>query len=308
MLGTGTGYLIFLRPLLLIFSVTGIRILLTIILGVLLIIVFNLIYKKINLGVALSILIGFLSVDYFIIGVSLQYSPIFIVTGIAIVVILLLHDKIKDIGYIFFLIGIFTTVFDLLTVPLLSLIIPLMVYLLIIMKNNNMTHKEVCTTILKLTVNWCIGYVLFWALKWIVADLVCNTNILKVALEKISQRTSQGNYDFIWTLQDNIQYVKFAIAITEIMACVGVELAAFKKPKELMNILPFVVIGMSPFVWMFFIRNHSYIHSFFVYRILAIKIIANLIIFYQLISKMSNAQKTKNNIKNHLLNHERKQI
>ena len=44
------------------------------------------------------------------------------------------------------------------------------------------------------------------------------------------------------------------------------------------TIIPFIFLGLLPFVWYLVLRQHSYIHTFFTYKILIITIISIFII------------------------------
>ena len=76
------GYLIFLRPLLILFNINQIRIMLTIILIILACILAYLIYKKINIIISIIFLTSLLGVEYFYLGFSMQGVFIFLITMI----------------------------------------------------------------------------------------------------------------------------------------------------------------------------------------------------------------------------------
>ena len=90
------GYLVFLRPLLLLFDISGIRIINIILFLILGIIFLYLVYKKIGLIESIIMLIGLFSVDYFYIGLSLQGTPVFLIMIISSIFILLKYNKIKN--------------------------------------------------------------------------------------------------------------------------------------------------------------------------------------------------------------------
>src|SRR5699024_5922954 len=77
---------------------------------------------------------------FIIVPMSLQFSSMFYIMFISMIVLLLYHEKIEENNlelYIFFVIGSITSFLDLLTVPLISLGIPLTTYMLLIQNKEN---------------------------------------------------------------------------------------------------------------------------------------------------------------------------
>lgn len=88
------GYLIILRPLLLIFNIEGIRYLFSFIIIVCTIIMLILLYKKFNIKVMFIYLISLLGIDISIMGISLQGSFCFVI-AIIFNIILLMQKEIS---------------------------------------------------------------------------------------------------------------------------------------------------------------------------------------------------------------------
>ncbi len=125
------GYLIVLRILLLLFNITEIRLLFSVILIILLAILIYLLVKKIGIHMLFIFLIGFLMVDYEYIGNSLQGCSVFFITVISSIFIILRYNKIKHFPLVFLIIGSLTNFFDFLTVPILTLGVPFTVFFLL---------------------------------------------------------------------------------------------------------------------------------------------------------------------------------
>ncbi len=176
------GYLIFLRPLLLLFNVNTIRIILTIIFILLGIWLLYLIYKKLSPILAIIFFIGLVGVEYLYMGISLQGASIFLILMIASIYILIRNEKIKNIGIIFFVIGMLTNFFDFLTVPILTYGVPLIIYFLLQQKNRDLTFKETIIIFLKTGISWILGYAGTWIAKWILMDLIYDRNLLETAI------------------------------------------------------------------------------------------------------------------------------
>ena len=147
------GYLIFLRPLLILFNINQIRIMLTIILIILACILAYLIYKKINIIISIIFLTSLLGVEYFYLGFSMQGVFIFLITMISSTILVERYEKIKDFGMLFFITGMLTNFFDFLTVPMVTYAIPLTLYFLLKRRENNeLNAKKIIIDIIKYAV------------------------------------------------------------------------------------------------------------------------------------------------------------
>lgn len=150
------GYLVLLRPLLTISNVSTIRLILTIVFVALAGAMIYLIGRKISWVISVIFLFGLISIEYFYIGISLQSSFCFMIMMIFSIIILIRENRIKDISTMFFVTGILTNFFDLLTVPCITYGIPLLIYFIVNTKENNITIKKTISLFLK-TRN-CVGF------------------------------------------------------------------------------------------------------------------------------------------------------
>lgn len=272
------GYLIILRPLLLLFNLSQIRIILTVLLIVLAIILLYLIYKKINLIVAIIFFTGLLGVEYFYLGVSLQGVFVFFIMIISSIIILLKYENIKNKCIFFFIIGILTNFFDFLTVPIVTLFIPLILNFLLMQKyEKNIGIKIIIKDIIKDSIMWVIGYGLTWFSKWLLTDLIFNKNLISTAIQQVFYRSrGTAQYNMFDVINNNIVYLYLPFFISLICTILLIRLNIKKyinkqfNKKVLIEILPYVIMSIAPFVWYILLQNHSYNHAFFTYRNLLI--------------------------------------
>lgn len=205
---------------------------------------------------------------------------------------------IKNDGYVYlFLVGgILTSFFDFLTYPLVTWGIPMVTYTLI---NNNKDFIKSFLNIVKMTIAWCVGYFGMWAGKWTVATLLTNENVFESALSSLALRS--GNNDVKLSYFDTLdrQFETFDQSITALLL-VGLIIIVFEFIKNIKSIkisinmfdvFSFVLCALSPFVWYFVIRNHSYYHPWFEYRHLSIFIWS----VYALLIKFVSNGTTKSN-------------
>ncbi len=286
------GSLVILKPLLYIgLDYHAIRMMNSIIQIILIIILLSKISKKVSFGVALAFFAGFVAMGFWAIGLSLQYSPVFYVTLIAMLIILNYDNIVSNVRLLMclmFCIGMATAYVDLLTYPLVSLGFPAILYL-VLHKSNNILKNMLCPICL-FGLAWCAGYGLMWVSKWVIASLVLQENVIANASTAIQIRTSTNASEIS---SETISLFGFIKAMTKhlfnpltmaaVFASVGASTALivkhFKGDQDTIRYvinqgIPYFVIALAPIIWFGILKNHSYQHNIFTYKILAITIVA----------------------------------
>lgn len=272
------GYLIILRPLLVMFNLTQIRTILTCILIILFIFFIILLYKKSDIVTAIIFSTCLLGIEYFYLGFSMQGIFIFLIMMIASIIILCKYSKIKSYGMFFFIIGMLTNFFDFLTVPVLTYAIPMIILFTIKYTKENFEIKLILKKILVLGIAWSVGYGLTWTSKWLLTDLIFGRNMFFTALKQVFYRsagTEKINIFNVINQNINYMYVSFFISIfftvLTILIKIWIENKKIKfkeqNTKDTYDIIfIYLLIGIIPFAWYALLRNHSYYHAFFTYR------------------------------------------
>ena len=276
------GYLVFLKPLLVFFNYGQIR---GIIKGIQygLIAVLLVLLCKRNIGLVLPLITSLLFLNVGATSSSLQFNSVLIVTLAAMILILLLKNKLKEdlyyCGLFFMLIGAVTSFVDLLTYPLVTLGMPLVLWV-----TENYSEKLVdnIKRIIYISIFWGIGYGGNWALKWILGAVITGKNIIGDAADKIAERTGAeafsdpiGYFDVI--IRQFGSSIQLSWAFIVLGLCIAWLLYVIRK--KCINwklIITLGFIACYPFVWYFVLKNHSYIHCWFTYRELAISLFAML--------------------------------
>ena len=298
------GYLIFLRPLLTIISIEGIRNLLFVLTIVLSFVALFLIVKRMNLITAIIYLLSFLAINLYVICNSMNEITTFIIALIAVIFLLLKRGKFKNPASVFLVIGMCTSFFDLLTTPLVTLGLTLPIYVLLNLKDSN---KKLYIDCIKICVAWAIGYGLCWDLKWIITDITLGKHILADAISQALYRTGDiigaGLFDIFKVNLGRLgnYIIRGLFIVLAIYAVIGAvkEIYLKKRKKqqtekvEILKALIFVIIAIFPFIWYAVLKNHSYVHSFFVYRILIITILNVQIAFTLFMGLQDNLLKEK---------------
>ena len=263
------GYLIFLRPLLTIMNVTQIRILLVIIFAILAIVLLNMIYKKINLTTMIIFLMGMMISDYFYIGISLQGAPVFLICIISSIIVM--SEKWKDKNLLFLIIGGLTSFFVFFTVPIITLGIPLLLYVLLEQKNKNIRYKELYLNMIKLIIFWGIGYLGIWLSKWILADIIYHKGIINLAVSQLKYRAvvKDGNIFDIYTRMFLVIGKPLGISFIITISMLIYKIIRYKTLALKFNIkaiLPYIFIALIGIIWYVILSEHSLQHYFFTYR------------------------------------------
>lgn len=261
------GNLIIFRPLLLFFNVLEIRYLMLLIFVILLICFSILLRKKFGRRIALIFDVALICNGYFSASYSLESAPIFLVMMISSIFLLKNIEKIKDESMYFFVVGCVANFVDFLTVPLITLCIPLFIYILH-MQNEEKNVKECLFFVIKNSVIWVSGYALTWMSKWFLFDLLFNGEMVKIGFEQILHRTQRVNEYSSRTVFETIAIVlRINILYLYVSMLAGMIFRVkFNGKKHLKESLCFLLPAVMPLAWYLVLGNHTIIHLFFTYR------------------------------------------
>ena len=279
------GYLVFLKPLLTVFDITGIRIVNALFQIVMM---FLILMKMAHDDDLRKMIIPLLFITLLINPVStvlnMQYACIYNIMLVATLILVRSGIAMSDKYWMLFLLtGIAAAYFDFLTYPLACLGIPLILRLV---KRNDDSKTSFVTMIIS-CLNWGIGYVFMWGSKWVVSDLLTGSNTISDALGQIAVRTVTDAYEETGISSDNIIDVfgynleafrdplsasLFAAAIIGFVLYLVIGKKKFKLNEDLL--IPLLLIALIPFVWYAVCSNHSAIHFWMTYRNLVITVMA----------------------------------
>ena len=268
------GYLIVLKPLLFFTDYHNIRLLNTILQVFIMIFIIALLLKNKFYKLIIPYSLTILSLIPMVIFKSLQFSTVFYIFNLGIILILLFNKKIKTnfniVYYIFSLLGILTAYFDLLTYPLVTFGIPIIVLLSIydVMKFKNLFFTGFY---------WLYSYILMWGSKWIIATHFTKEDVLKNALDAANERMADSNnfveFNKFDVIRNNFnmffnRYILISIIILFLVLIIAVIKHKCKFNKT--NHIFILLISLLPFVWYVVLSNHSIAHSWMTNKILSI--------------------------------------
>lgn len=287
------GYLTILRPLLTLFNYSGIRIVLLIATLISIVAMIVLLCRKVNIISGIIYGIGLLSISIFIVSRSINEILIFLVAFISSIILLLKKDTKKNIGIFFFVVGSISNFIDLLTAPLVTLGLTAITYFLIIQKKEEKAGiKEYILDILKIVISWTLGYGITWLTKWLITEVIYGRPIISQAIEQALFRSDVPTYKGIElftpfdVITRNMNYLSNpVITVISVITLIYLIVIMIKNYKKKINVkenlkkcLPYAIIFFFPMVWYLAIKQHSYTHVNFTYRLLVISIICVLVI------------------------------
>ena len=274
------GYLIILRPLLIFFNISQIKVIIGILLALLAFYLFMVLSKKILIKFCYIIILALAFSDFFLMGITLQGVLTFVISMVASIIIYERYDKIKNISMYFMVIGMVTCFFDLLTHPIITLGIPITVYLLLKQEKEHTGLKENIKLIIVNSIMWGIGYLLTNLTKWILVDVFYRRNLINIAFEQFLFRSQAASVSDPKFLGEAVIYnfEQAGIRVYLFLAVIFIYVIAYLiRNYKVMKFnvkagVPYLIISLMPIAWYLLMNNHDVDHSYFTYR--------GLVVFY----------------------------
>lgn len=288
------GYLLILKPLLHYFSYTDI-IFINMAIQILLISgMVHILTKNKMHGLKIIFIFFWILTMQVVIMFSMDYSVCFYIYMLGTFAMLLFDKVQKNYIYLFLIIGMMTSYFDFLTWPIVTLIMPLITFLYI--------EKRKLISAIMASISWGIGYVVFWAEKWIIGSMILENNIIQDAIDRLKMRSSMDvvgdevNTLFIDTIKLNFSvFLKKGYLLIIVLAFGGILLvqlyriykgAKFEKGK----FLNYSILMLLPLGWYMVTTNHSTVHYWMTWRTAATFLI---IVFAALVDSVQKERDMK---------------
>ena len=285
------GHLTIFRPLFLLFNVSGARNCMSVILiGIFIFTVF-LLNKKLGFRFAFVFSILIIVFGYFSASQSMQQSPLLLTIMVSLMILLLnieKYDKEKFMYHIF-VTGCFSAFYDYLTVPVLSLALPLLVFYAYNIKNNVANIElnnfwKVFWDLVKIGISWSIGMGCMWLTKVIIVELVYKTNNIWLGISQVLYRSGgEIPYFEFFVIKGAIPHffktTAMGIGVFALTTVLIDRIKFFKaNKKDWQKNISLILIGCIPLAWFIIFYNHSLFHyTLFTYRNIVVLMMA---VFY----------------------------
>lgn len=290
------GSMVVLRPLLCVFSIVGVRGVLTVLLVLLLVGVCAMLIKSGHPAPAIILAVSMLMVQAWVSAFCIEYITTFLVM-LSVLLCVIRKERQKQITEgeylrLFVVSGVITCFVDFLTTETITITMPLL-FLFLLKQEKGMMRalKEELLFGIKSMLAWGMAYAFMFLAKWGISALVLGSEAFLEAFSEAGYRiggtvtsnnTNLGRVlglgeQLSATLWKNLQHL-FALPTATspgliYLIAIGVSGVLFAiwylfRKNEHLGALPglLVIIGLVPYVRFLTLRNHSYIHCFFTYR------------------------------------------
>ena len=278
------GYLLWLKPLLMIFNLNEIRIFNLYLTVVLCGISFILLHKEFSwlMTIAFSLLLFVMNP---LLAVLTLQGDALIISLLAVIILLWKKDWIsKNHHFIYFFLslGILTSFFMFLTYPLVTFGIPITVYILL---NKKKSLKDLLLIGLSCGLAWSIGFSFNWAAKWVMSYLLTGYNAIADATARAARPYTEGgtyNTAFYWVFMNNlyvinVQPFRFIYRLTAVLLAAVTGWKWHKKRNFRFSFgaaVCLLIIASLPLAWYYVMRSHSTVHLWWAHKELAITLFA----------------------------------
>ena len=247
--------------------------------------------RRIGTWAAVVYALALASVNLFIMQHSIQFFTTLLLALAGTLWVLYRVREPRQLLPFFLVMGSLTAYFDLLTCPLLTWGIPLLVWLVSREKVDDgicETHKS---SILHSLI-WVVGYGATWAAKWLLATVTTSFDVFADATGQAALRASVEQFDRWEAMTRNLEQVPWFYATVALVVLVVLAVRHFNR-KGWRQALTCFVVALAPLVWFMALANHSGLHFWFTYRILAVTILGLLFAAASLVDWESIKLKSK---------------
>lgn len=290
------GYVAVLRPLMLLFDYQEFRVANCALQLLLVFLLAFLIGRAKGMRYVLMFLTSYILLMPIAMPLSLQFSWIFYVSYVGLLVLLWKRDSfLKKSRYIYFFLvmGMAACYFDLLTYPLFTWGVPLVWW--IVMDSTERKEGDWVRQVIASGISWIAGYAGMWIMKWTLATVILGRNIFESAINEVFLRSGMqgdGNipslryvengslgerFQAIYFNWRHYQYKVYAwiLAIWLIWwICASLSRGWHRDERR----RAYLLIGFSSAVWCFVLSNHTRGHHYFTYRTFGVSVLAFLAI------------------------------
>lgn len=295
------GYLLFVKPLLMILDLGDLRVLNMILVMALFLILINKTAKELGRKAALAMFATWLVLSPVSVIMSFQFSTTFYVMVIASMLVLYHHDWFNKgttrYPMLFLFIGIVTNFIDFLTYPMLGMAIPLT--LAILMRERREEKGTFAFGVVN-SISWGIGYGCMWIGKWVIGSWLTGADIIGNArYEAQMQSTGQDviygtRVTAINSILKNVRViVKWPFMIMFAVALLLGIWYLLRRNRRLhleLNLtdLALLFVALFPAMWYSVFQAHSISCYWFTYRNLCITVFAGMLFLGRRIAARTN--------------------
>lgn len=270
------GYLVFLKPALLVLNYAQIRMFNLLLQSFLTVFLLYILFKRKLIKLIVPYVFSVLLLMPIAIGLSMQFSTVYYIFTIVSITILIkyeyLQEKHREL-YFFVLTGMITSYLDFLTYPIATLGIPLTFYIELQNAKERKDFKFNIRKVVLLSAGWGVGYAGMWCFKWLIGSVLTQRNLVESGIGSLIFRTTPiidgEKLSLIQLLIKNVNaFFLNPMTIYVVIYMIICVIKIFKdkngnKKSKILNAFPFIMISLMPYVWWLVASNHSWEHYWF---------------------------------------------
>lgn len=220
----------------------------------------------------LAIFAGLFFVNVYVMQFSMQLSPVLIISIVSSLVVASRHNKAKaGLGAVFFITGAVTSYFDLLTAPLLTLGLPLLLWISLYDEKNQQNLLLGIRVMVTFSILWLVGYAGSWAIKWVISYPFTEFNIFTDVHQQLVLRAGPVENTRFSALHENFRFLPLVFINLFLMIPLILSFFYFNR-KGVKKAVLYLTAAALPYLWFFAAADHSYYHNWYTYRIQAISV------------------------------------
>lgn len=240
---------------------------------------FAMVWRKGGIGIGSIFLASIIPTFPFTISLNFQYMIPFLVMLFGVIYMCAKRYNDTNMGCFFFVIGSLINFLDLLTFPLVTLLMPLILDMVLRIRHKKYTGFENFIISMKYSLIWVSGYALTWVSKWVLATMILRKNICLDAINSVMYRSgNDGEGNKIGRLEAvkrcagvyfmTMPKLTYFVILLTILILMIYSLKYHRNFKRtILQTWSLMPLALFPVFWIFILANHSYLHFSFVYRI-----------------------------------------
>ena len=282
------GYLIWLRPLLCVMSITGVRVVQYLVLFALLAVILWQLRRQCGLRAMVWFAVSQLAVTVFWVPHQVQYFTTFCIAYAGCAWVLARPRRAGQLSIALVVLGTCTAFCDLLVTPIITLGLPVAVWLCCLPQRAASGARQ-CLSVIGGSLCWGAGYAMCWGLKWVLATLITGQDIIGDAIHQAGVRTTADTWHGMELSWGNIfRFVGDTLSqrgllwpvVLVVILCIAAFLLCLRNKEALLRALPIGLTALMAPVWLALLRTHSIQHGWFTWRSLTVSIFAGLAFLY----------------------------
>lgn len=257
------GYMFPLKISSIFVSLKWLRVINILAMSLLLIISGMMIWRRYGKLIGLGWILTFIIVGFEVVPLSLQYVGCYYIMYIS-VLLMMRYPKLMANGIFYFVIGGCTSYIDFLTVPVLTLGMPLLIC--VIEYNGKIKYRQIIRQIF----DWGLGYAMIWSSKWLLVSLYAGNDFAPSFF-------FNGGHTLLSIAGDGFEHKYFMITCILLGVCLIADVACYLFMRH-RCVTPIIsrlfFVSLLPFGWYAVMFMHSVVHIWFVYRALTVTVFA----------------------------------